>query len=247
MYETPEGNYCQCGCGMKVAEGKRFINHHHAKDCSCSVCKAKRGELLGEKNPMFGTHRSGMDNPFYGKKHTIETKVKMRKPKKDSSTMGKHKRTEEIKKKQSESMIQLWSDPENKKRLIKIKRNIEYREKLSKKKTEYHENNPDIIKGENNPNWRGGLSKLPYTQDWTEDLKDSIRKRDNYFCQICNKSQEETGRKLDVHHIDYDKENCDPNNLISLCHSCHTKTTSGNRERWKVYFYRRVRRERRVS
>jgi hypothetical protein len=231
MYETPEGNYCQCGCGTEIAENRRFVNHHHAKDCICSICKAKRGELLGDKNPMFGTHRTGVDNPFYGKKHSQETKIRMRHPKKDSSNMGKYERTEEVKKKYSETMIQLWSDSENRKRLMKIKRSIEYREKL---------------KGENNPNWRGGLSKFPYTQDWTEDLRDSIRKRDNYSCKLCNISQEETGRKLDVHHIDYDKENCDPNNLISLCICCHTKTTSGNREMWKAYFYRRNCRERRA-
>ena len=60
-------------------------------------------------------------------------------------------------------------------------------------------------------------------------------------------SQEEQGCKLDVHHIDYDKTNCDPNNLVSLCDSCHAKTGFGNRERWKMYFYRRVRKERRAS
>ena len=34
----------------------------------------------------------------------------------------------------------------------------------------------------------------------------------------------ENGRRLCVHHIDYDKENLDFDNLISLCHSCHGKT-----------------------
>lgn len=43
------------------------------------------GELsyvYGDKNGMYGTHRSGEDNPFYGKTHSEETKIKMRKPRK---------------------------------------------------------------------------------------------------------------------------------------------------------------------
>lgn len=31
--------------------------------------------------------------------------------------------------------------------------------------------------------------------------------------------------------IDYDKDNLDPNNLISLCNSCHAKTNK-NRDYW---------------
>jgi len=239
--------FCQCGCGGVVREGQRFINHHHAKDCVCSVCKAKRGEFSGEKNPMFGTHRSGADNPFYGKNHTEETKKKMRKPKKDSSNMGRYERTKKIKSKMSNSAIQLWSSSEYKEKMMIIKSNIEYKEKLSKAKIGWYKKNPEVFKKENNPNWRGGISECPYTQDWTEDLKDSIRKRDGYLCQLCNKSQEETIRKLDVHHIDYDKENCDPNNLISLCIGCHAKTTTGDREKWKNYFYRRTLRIRRTA
>jgi hypothetical protein len=42
-------------------------------------------------------------------------------------------------------------------------------------------------------------------------------------------------KKLDVHHIDYDKKNGDPRNLVSLCKSCHIKTNY-NREYWIEYF-----------
>lgn len=87
----------------------------------------------------------------------------------------------------------------------------------------------------NHSNWLGGISKFPYTQDWTDTLKESIRQRDNYKCQLCLISQDELNIKLHVHHKDYDKENCDPNNLISLCHSCHTKTNH-NREHWEKFF-----------
>ena len=70
---------------------------------------------------------------------------------------------------------------------------------------------------------------------WNEILKASIRERDNHQCQICGKSTKQNSRKLDVHHIDYDKNNLDPENLISLCLNCHRKT-NGNRDIYQEYF-----------
>ena len=86
--------------------------------------------------------------------------------------------------------------------------------------------------GENHPNWLGGSSYQEYSFKFTQRLKEKIRIRDNHICQICSKSQKENGRKLDIHHIDYDKTNCNNNNLLSLCKSCHMKTNF-NRERWE--------------
>jgi len=86
--------------------------------------------------------------------------------------------------------------------------------------------------------WKGGISFEPYSTDWTDDLRDSIRKRDNYTCQICGIHQDELKgyqRKLDCHHIDYDKDNLNPDNLITLCRKCHIKTNT-NREYWIKYF-----------
>ena len=94
------------------------------------------------------------------------------------------------------------------------------------------------MSGENHWNWMGGKSYEPYNLEWTDDLKESIRKRDLYICQICGITQDEMDgrfKKLDIHHIDYDKQNLNPENLISLCRSCHTKT-SFNRNYWVEYF-----------
>lgn len=81
-------------------------------------------------------------------------------------------------------------------------------------------------------NWQGGKSIEPYSINWTSQLKDRIRVRDNFKCQICGVPELECNRKLDVHHIDYDKKNCKESNLIALCRSCHTKTSGKNREYW---------------
>jgi len=92
---------------------------------------------------------------------------------------------------------------------------------------------------ENNPNWKGGISFEPYSLNWTKELKEQIRKRDNHICQLCDKTQRGNNRALDVHHIDYNKKNCSEENLISLCSSCHTKTNN-NRDYWMNYFNKKV-------
>lgn len=84
-------------------------------------------------------------------------------------------------------------------------------------------------KGDKNPNWRGGIQYEPYTEDFNEEFKELIRKRDNYTCQLCGKNQ--GGYKLDIHHIDYDKNNTKEHNCISLCRKCHTRTTT-KRKKW---------------
>lgn len=81
--------------------------------------------------------------------------------------------------------------------------------------------------GKQHWNWQGGVGRLPYPFEWTETLKESIRQRDNYKCQFCFKKQ--INKKLCIHHIDKDKNNLDPKNLISLCRSCHTKIHNGGR------------------
>jgi len=96
------------------------------------------------------------------------------------------------------------------------------------------------IRGENHPNWRGGSSfypygSRPYTSEFNDTLKEAIRKRDNYECQMCGLREEEHilvwGASLQVHHIDYDKLNCKHDNLMSLCNQCHGRTNY-NRKAW---------------
>lgn len=87
--------------------------------------------------------------------------------------------------------------------------------------------------GENSSNWAGGKSFEDYNLSFNKKLKSNIRKRDNFTCQVCGL----VGVKpaLDVHHIDYDKNNSNENNLISLCHSCHSKIPNQSKK-WREYF-----------
>ena len=92
-----------------------------------------------------------------------------------------------------------------------------------------------LYKGENSPSWQGGKSFEPYGLDFNKKLKGQIRKRDNYTCQECYQTEKDLGYILRIHHIDYNKKNNNPTNLIGLCKSCHAQTNF-NRDDWTKYF-----------
>lgn len=93
--------------------------------------------------------------------------------------------------------------------------------------------------GENNPNWQGGLKKYGYPYEFNSKLKFIIRKRDNFECQKCGLIEQKHFKLynccLTVHHIDYNKENCDELNLITLCHKCNPLANK-NRDYWFAYY-----------
>lgn len=84
--------------------------------------------------------------------------------------------------------------------------------------------------------------KIPYHKRYAKSFRGRLRKkikeRDNYTCQWCGLvSDFELHNTLevvmDVHHIDYDRWNSNERNLITMCHSCHSKTHVGIAA-WKV-------------
>lgn len=87
---------------------------------------------------------------------------------------------------------------------------------------------------QNHPRYIKNLNR-DYPIKFNNILKESIRQRDNRQCQICGKLEKNYYRKLDVHHIDYDKNHLKPDNLISLCQACHMQTNT-NREIYIEYF-----------
>lgn len=91
-------------------------------------------------------------------------------------------------------------------------------------------------RGEKHPMWQGGISFVPYGPAFSDELKIQIRKRDGHICAICLKRQGR--RKFPVHHIDYNKTNNDPKNLVTVCRRCHGLTVK-NKERWIAFFTHR--------
>lgn len=57
-----------------------------------------------------------------------------------------------------------------------------------------------------------------------ERLREEVRKRDNYTCQMCNKDLTNINNNYrHVHHIDHNRLNYKIENLILLCISCHMR------------------------
>lgn len=186
-----------------------------------------------------------------GRKHTPETKAKMKLAKVghipwNKGTHGKmniwnkgikidkekypdightKKHSEETKKKMSEKATgRKHSKERNKKISEAMKVRIIKPETIEKLKNRC---------GSKNPNWKEQKADRKYAVDWTKTLKRSIRERDKYVCRLCGEPQ--TDKAHAVHHIDYNKYNCSPNNLITLCQKCHGKTNY-NREKYIINF-----------
>ena len=159
-----------------------------------------------------------------GWKHTKEAKERMSLQRKGRKLSLEHRRKIGLAnkgKKKSE-------DYRNKMSLIKTGHTVS--DEARKKFSEYAKTRTR----EKNPNWRGGLSFQPYSVDWTSTLRRAIRERDGYRCCLCGMFQSD-GEVFDVHHINYDKTNCNSDNLVTLCKRCHSKT-NGNRQHWIKYF-----------
>ena len=74
-----------------------------------------------------------------------------------------------------------------------------------------------------------------YPPEWTYEFREGVRERDNHECQMCGRTELEENQFLAVHHIDYNRDNTVPENCITLCHSCHSKTNH-NRKNWIEFF-----------
>ena len=94
-------------------------------------------------------------------------------------------------------------------------------------------------KGKEHPYWKGGKSFEPYGIKFNKELKEQIRKRDDYTCQLCGITQKNFKRKLTIHHIDYNKKNNESSNFISLCNFCNS-SVNFSREQWTKFFQKKI-------
>ena len=159
-----------------------------------------------------------------GRKHTRDTKTKIsEKCKGKTSGFKGMKHTEESKRKISES---------NK------GKNLGNQHSLGKKLSDGHKKKlSDVCKGDKHYNWQGGKSFEPYCPKFNEGFKEQIRNKFGRVCLLCGKSEEDNkGRKLSVHHVNYDKRcGCEDSfkcDYVPLCMSCHSKT-GNNRSYWE--------------
>lgn len=89
--------------------------------------------------------------------------------------------------------------------------------------------------GVNSPMWKGGISFEPYCHKFNKAFKETIREKFGRVCFLCPTTEEENGRKLSVHHVNYNKDClCDGSDceFVPLCIRCHSKTNN-SREHWE--------------
>lgn len=94
------------------------------------------------------------------------------------------------------------------------------------------------VTGENHPQWQGGISFEPYCPKFNNEFKERVRAFFNYRCVECGKTQEEEGRALCIHHVNYNKKTCCDNTIplfVPLCDTCH-KRTNRHRDYWQLHF-----------
>jgi hypothetical protein len=91
------------------------------------------------------------------------------------------------------------------------------------------------LSGENSSFWKGGISYEPYCVLFNRGFKERVREFWGRKCGISGITEKENGRKLDVHHVNYDKQSCCNTNIplfIPLSKKYHKKT-NGNRNYWE--------------
>lgn len=136
----------------------------------------------------------------------------------------------------------------NKMQKLRLEANHWSQREIEILKSDYHSNNSGELSlllkrdkkaifdkayqlGLTNPHWAYIEDKHQYPPEWTSELKAQIMERDNFTCQL----QQCKDTPLCVHHIDYNKSNCKPSNLITLCFCCHAKTNV-HRNYWTSLF-----------
>lgn len=92
-------------------------------------------------------------------------------------------------------------------------------------------------RGENSPHWQGGISFEPYCHKFNEQFKEYIRDKFGRVCFLCDKTEKENGKKLSVHHVNYNKNcGCDEDEtcqFVPLCVKCNNKVNK-NRKEWEA-------------
>ena len=190
------------------------------------------------------------DNPFLTSKLDSKYCSNSCSMKSDSNPRRGQQRSEHEKQKISQSMKGKIFTVEHKNNIAKAKfgkRNPMYG-KTGRKHHRYGEKHTEEIRktmsenhadfsGENHWNWKGGISCEPYCDVWLDkDFKESILERDGYQC--LNPTCLRESKRLCIHHINYNKKDCSPFNLITICNSCNTKANS-DRE-WHEMWYNAI-------
>jgi len=256
------GGLCMCGCGSKTkwntsrsrwnlylrghnTKGKHLSEEHKTKIVQNNPFNGVKGEKhfnYGRKHSE-ATKRKISENspkPFLGRKHSEVTKKKISDSHKGKRLGYKHSKDTL----QKISLAQIKEKNHNYGKLtpddVKLKISMSLRNEKNgfygKKHSEKTKRKLSMYCGNKASGWQGGISTEPYCDAWADkEYKEDTKRRDNYECQNPHCKKIKWYRNLCIHHIDYNKKNCRPENLITLCRSCNSRANK-NRDSWVVLY-----------
>jgi len=239
-----EYHLCECNqCDIMVPVGQRFAKGHGSRVTHWS--KGPNAAEIRARLSVHASQRTGEKSGRFGKTKETNPAFSNSGVKKGTVPHNKDKKWEEYLSPAAITSIiaaKTGRDPWNKD--IHGYLSAEALANMSREgatqSEEFKDNLSARMRTPENPWYVDGRSSgenRNYPLEFSKDLKEFIRDRDHRQCQICSKLEEENGQKLHVHHIDYDKKNLDPKNLVALCHQCHAKTnTKKNRPYWISFF-----------
>jgi 5-methylcytosine-specific restriction endonuclease McrA len=155
-----------------------------------------------------------------GRRHMTEEHIaKLR----ANAAVARSKITEESRKKQAQA--QIGRTPWNKGKPWSDEVKAKFRERRST--DEYRRAASERQRGENGPNWQGGVSKPRSPQDWEwRKRRAECYERDNWTCRDCGvKCGSKGPRRIQAHHVIPRRNGGgdELENLLTLCASCHHK------------------------
>ena len=247
-YIFKNGKKCCSKSTSKCAALRKINSEKHIGGVISEEAKKKiSNSKKGRKRVFTDGWRKNLSNSHKGitpwnKGLIKETDVRVLKQASFGMKGKRHK--EGFKEKHRERMKNFRHSDETKMKISKIrierglakgKNNSMFGKKHTEKtKRKQSELKKDKYCGEHNPNWKGGISCEPYCDVWLDkDFRESILERDNHQCQ--NPDCWQKNGVLTIHHIDYNKKNCRPDNLITLCNSCNARANF-NREQWTKFY-----------
>ena len=186
-------------------KNSRWIKKDNYKPL-CRSCSHKKSWLNNNKRlddmskRMMGHEvsektRKLIGDGHKGNKHTDDAKQKISKSHKGKKLLATHK--------------QAISEG-NKGKFISLEQKI---------------NHSCIMQGINRSEWCGFATEQKYCTKFNESCREHNREKYDRLCFICNKSENDNGRKLSVHHVDMNKQQgCDSDwKLVPVCSQCHNK------------------------
>lgn len=227
--------------GARCGEGNPMYGRTHSPESRLKMGAWQKGKPKSDEQrrqisetlrgrALSPEHREKLSAAGKGKTHSEETKRKI------ADALRGRVVSEETRRKLSEASKGRPMPPHIMARLIEInKAGVPWNKGVKTGPL------PPEIKakrcGENNPNWRGGVSYEPYCVKFNNEFKERVREFFGRVCVECGAP--ENGVRLSIHHVNFRKDSCCAEDVtplfVPLCQACHGKT-QGNREYWEARF-----------